>query len=205
MTIDSINPIFSIAILIFSVVAHEVSHGYMAELLGDPTARLAGRLTLNPLKHIDPIGSIVVPIITSLSGFTFGWAKPVPYNAYNIESGDKGVALVAAAGPLTNFSLAFLFGLIVKYQLLNSLVPPQVIVLLVYIVLINLVLGFFNITPIPPFDGFKIVFSLLPYKYKKIEKFFEDNQLILLFIFIFFVWGILVDPVLNAAISFMLG
>ena len=77
--------ILSIAILILSVIVHEVSHGYMADALGDPTARLQGRLTLNPLKHIDPIGSIVVPLITSLAGFTFGWAKPVPYNPENLS------------------------------------------------------------------------------------------------------------------------
>lgn len=204
MVIEQINPIFSIAILIVSVVAHEVSHGYVADMLGDPTARLAGRLTLNPLKHIDPLGSIVVPILTSMAGFAFGWAKPVPYNPYNIQNGNKGVAMVAAAGPLTNIFIATIFAVIIKTRALEGLLPNEIISLLVYIVIINLVLAIFNITPIPPFDGSKILFSLLPYKYRKVEEFFERNQLLILFIFIFFVWGMIITPILNFALNFIL-
>ncbi len=204
MVIEQINPIFSIAILIVSVVAHEVSHGYVADMLGDPTARLAGRLTLNPLKHIDPLGSIVVPILTSMAGFAFGWAKPVPYNPYNIQNGNKGVAMVAAAGPLTNIFIATIFAVIIKTRALEGFLPNEIISLLVYIVIINLVLAIFNITPIPPFDGSKILFSLLPYKYRKVEEFFERNQLLILFIFIFFVWGMIITPILNFALNFIL-
>jgi len=96
--------IFIIAILILSVVIHEVSHGYVAQMLGDPTARLAGRLTLNPIKHIDPLGSVVIPALLVITGanFLFGWAKPVPYNPYNLRYGRWGEALVAGAGPVTN-------------------------------------------------------------------------------------------------------
>jgi len=204
MAIEQINPIFSIAILIVSVVAHEVSHGYVADMLGDPTARLAGRLTLNPLKHIDPLGSIVVPLLTSMAGFAFGWAKPVPYNPYNIQNGNRGVAMVAAAGPLTNIFIATVFAVIIKTRALDGLLPNEIISLLVYIVIINLVLAIFNITPIPPFDGSKIIFSLLPYKYKKVEEFFERNQLLILFIFIFFIWGMIITPILNFALNFIL-
>src|SRR3989338_4499567 len=96
-----IQVVFSVLVLVFSVVAHEVSHGYMAQYLGDPTARLAGRLTLNPLKHLDPIGSVLIPFVTALmpGGFLFGWAKPVPYNPYNLRDQKWGDAKVALAGP----------------------------------------------------------------------------------------------------------
>ena len=100
--------IFQIAVLVMSVVIHEVSHGYAAEILGDPTARLQGRLTLNPLKHLDPVGSIIIPILTSLTGFTFGWAKPVPYNPYNLRNQKWGELVVAAAGPLVNIFLVLI-------------------------------------------------------------------------------------------------
>ena len=98
----SISIIFSIIVLIMSVVIHEVSHGAMAGLLGDPTARLAGRLTLNPLKHLDPIGSVILPLVMALipGGIIFGWAKPVPYNPYNLRAGKWGPGVVAAAGPV---------------------------------------------------------------------------------------------------------
>ena len=106
--------IFQILILIFSVVVHEVSHGYAALALGDKTAQDAGRLTLNPLKHLDPFGSIILPSLSyMLGGFIFGWAKPVPYNPYNLKNRKWGPAIVALAGPFANVSLAVVFGLIV--------------------------------------------------------------------------------------------
>src|SRR3989344_222487 len=100
--------IFQLTVLIFSVMIHEISHGYMAEYLGDPTARDAGRLTLNPVKHIDPFGSIILPLILSLtnSPILFGWAKPVPYNPYNLRPGRWSEAIVAAAGPLSHLAIA---------------------------------------------------------------------------------------------------
>ncbi|HPI24743.1 MAG TPA: site-2 protease family protein, partial [Candidatus Paceibacterota bacterium] len=103
--------IFSIIVLVMSVVIHEVSHGYMAYVLGDPTAKLAGRLTLNPIAHIDPFGSIILPLLLSLlpGGIVFGWAKPVPYNPYNLQAGKWGPAYVAAAGPASNILLAVIF------------------------------------------------------------------------------------------------
>ncbi|MEI6296971.1 MAG: site-2 protease family protein [bacterium] len=202
--LDQINPIFSVAILIVSVIAHEVSHGYMADILGDPTARLAGRLTLNPLKHIDPFGSVIVPFLTSLTGFTFGWAKPVPFNSYNLRGGDKAIAAVAFAGPVMNLFIAFIFGLIVKLKILNGLVPLEVISLLVYIVIINVVLACFNLVPIPPFDGSKILFATLSYKHRMVEAFLERNQFIFFFIFIFFIWGIIIEPVINFVINFII-
>ena len=110
--------IFSIAVLVMSVVVHEVAHGSIAYALGDPTAKMAGRLTLNPIKHIDPFGSIIVPLILAMipGGMIFGWAKPVPYNPYNLKAGKYGPAYVALAGPVSNFFLDLIFGLFVISQ-----------------------------------------------------------------------------------------
>lgn len=200
---EAISPIFSISILIMSVVAHEVSHGYVAYILGDPTAKLAGRLTLNPIKHIDPVGSVIVPLLTSLTGFTFGWAKPVPYNPYNLRGGDKAAASVALAGPVMNIFIAFVFGAMIKLRVFDVMENPDIYSLLIYIVLINFVLALFNLTPIPPFDGSKVLFSMLPYNHRKVEEFLEANQLIILFFFIFFVWGIVIDPIVNLLLRYL--
>ena len=163
--------ILSIIILIFSVIVHEVSHGFMADRLGDSTARRAGRLTLNPLKHIDPIGSILVPIITSLAGFTFGWAKPVPYNPYNLRNKRQGEFLIALAGPASNLLLALIFGTIIRFaagsatDAASAAAMAPFLTILTYIVLINIVLAIFNLIPLPPLDGSKLLFSVLPDQY----------------------------------------
>lgn len=151
--------IFFIIIFLYSVIAHEVAHGKMAELLGDPTARLAGRLTLNPIPHIDPIGSIALPALLLITGspILFGWAKPVPYNPYNIRH-RYGDALVAGAGVATNLLLAVVFGLFIRFLDLDA----SFFQTFNYIVSINLVLGIFNLVPIPPLDGSKILFDFLP-------------------------------------------
>src|SRR5574343_1199862 len=109
---DTINIIFSIAILIMSVVIHELSHGYTADLLGDPTPKIQGRLTLNPLKHLDFFGSFILPIVTSFSGFTIGWAKPVEWNPYNVKNKRVGELLISIAGPLSNFIIAMTFSFV---------------------------------------------------------------------------------------------
>src|SRR3989338_121736 len=109
--------IFQVAILVMSVVIHEVSHGFMAYALGDSTAKYAGRLTLNPIPHIDPFGSIILPFILSLlpGGMVFGWAKPVPYNPYNLRDQKWGPGLVAAVGPVSNLFVALVFGLVIRF------------------------------------------------------------------------------------------
>lgn len=174
----SVEIIFLIAILVMSVVIHEVSHGVVANWLGDPTARLQGRLTLNPVSHIDPMGSLILPGILALSGspLLFGWAKPVPYNPYNFQRGGKWAeALVAGAGPASNLLIALIFGMAFRF----GLVPMEAMELGLYLVSINVLLAIFNMIPIPPLDGSKVLASLLPYplslSYDKFRTWLEWN------------------------------
>lgn len=189
--------ILSIIILIFSVILHEVSHGFAADRLGDPTARLSGRLTLNPLKHIDPVGSIIMPLITSLFGFTFGWAKPVPYNPYNLRNRRAGEFLIAAAGPASNLLLALIFGTILRFTVAGltdqasvSAAAPFVTVVS-YIIVINIVLAIFNLIPLPPLDGSKLLFSVLPHQYGRLRYILEAYAPFWVLIVVLFLWQIL--------------
>ncbi len=177
-----------------SVVVHEVAHGYVASLLGDQTARYAGRLTLNPIKHLDPIGSVIVPLITSMGGFIFGWAKPVPVNPYNLRPQRWGEFWVAAAGPLSNIVLALAFSAVIRFG--GSTLPESFVAICSSIVLINLVLAFFNLVPIPPLDGSKVLFSLLPIHLGKIRDFLERYSLFLVLIFILFLWRLFLPLIL---------
>ena len=157
--------IFQIIVLIFSAIIHEYMHGWMADRLGDPTAKNAGRLTLNPLPHIDPFGSILMPAILVLTnaGFVFGWAKPVPYNPNNLSDQKYGSAKVAAAGPLANLIVALFFGLILRLAPITS---PQLILFIQIIVFINLLLMVFNLLPLPPLDGSKVIAPFLPHSWQ---------------------------------------
>lgn len=158
--------ILGLVVLIFSAILHEVAHGFVADRLGDPTARLLGRLTLDPRKHIDPLWSIALPLLMILSGspIIFGAAKPVPVDIFNLRDGRKDMALVALAGPLTNIILAVLAGILLRLVLFfSSSISPFVVSFLypflLGIVRLNLLLAIFNLIPIPPLDGSKI-FSL---------------------------------------------
>ena len=165
--------LIAIVIVILSIIFHEVAHGYVANALGDPTAKLQGRLTLNPIPHIDPIGSVLVPGILALSGtpFLIGWAKPVPYNPYNLRHGKWGEALVAFAGPAVNIAIAVLFAILFR---LGFLATPELLQVGVLVIVANLVLAIINLLPIPPLDGSKIVKALLPYQasvaYSRLEQ-----------------------------------
>src|SRR3989344_5672288 len=145
-------------ILIFSAIVHEVAHGLMAEKLGDSTARDEGRITLNPVPHIDPFGSIALPLLLLAVGspIIFGAARPVPVNFNNLRNPKSGMALVSLAEPLSNFLLAVIFVLPIKLGMVNSVSGP----ILLQAILINIVLSTFNLIPIPPLDGSKILASL---------------------------------------------
>ncbi len=178
--------IFSLIVLLFSVVIHEISHGFVALYLGDPTAKLAGRLTLNPLRHLDPFGSIILPLLlflfTAGNGPIFGWAKPVPVNPYNFRNQRWGDFLVSIAGPASNFALALFFGLALRFLPLSD----QLAQLFSVIVFLNLGLMVFNLIPLPPLDGSHILFALLSSKYYYLKEMLTEYGFLLLLILVFF-------------------
>ena len=203
---DATSTLFSIAILVMSVVVHEVSHGIGAYLQGDKTAKYTGRLTLNPLPHIDPFGSIFLPFILVLLGspFLIGWAKPVPYNPYNLRNQKWGPAIVGAAGPLSNLTIAVIFGVFLRLGtrgMLGSL-PPEFLQgflsISIIIVIINIALAVFNLIPIAPLDGSKVLFALLPYRLYWIQQFLEMWGFMLLIFFIMFL-----SPIVSILTGFL--
>jgi len=164
--------------VLFAITLHEVAHGWVARKLGDPTAEMLGRLTLNPLKHIDPLGTVLIPLLLlALGGFIFGWAKPVPVTAENLRNPRRDMAIVAAAGPLSNLLMAIFWVLIVKLALMFGGSMPQFATPLSYMgiagVTINLVLMILNLIPLLPLDGGRVVNGLLParlsWQYSRIE------------------------------------
>lgn len=181
--------IFQLAILLMSVVVHEFAHGWMAFYSGDPTAKHYGRLTLNPIKHLDFFGSLVVPfMIFILSGgqAIFGWAKPVPFNPRNLRDQKYGEAKVAAAGPLANILVALVFGLSIRFMPEQFLVSTNLIQIFGLIIFLNILLAVFNLIPIPPLDGSKILFAFLPRSLDNLRVFLEQYGTFLLLFFIFF-------------------
>lgn len=171
-----------------SIVIHEVCHGFMAERFGDNTARDAGRLTLNPLPHLDLFGSIILPAVLILTnaGFLFGWAKPVPYDPSNFKNRRAGMLAVAAAGVAANFFIAIVFGMVLRFAPAFFDVSPSFYFITSIIVVVNLALGIFNLVPIPPLDGSKILFSLLPDSAAEAMYAIEQYALILLLVFVVF-------------------
>lgn len=211
---------FYILTLIYSVIIHEVAHGVMALWLGDMTAKYADRLNLNPLKHIDPFGSVILPILLFVStGFAFGWAKPVPYNPYNLRDQKWGPTLVALAGPGTNLIIAFLAALIAKILPITLLVKVDILErfigviggggnfmdrfallasaisgslssvffgLLLLIIFWNVVLACFNLLPVPPLDGSKLLYALVPLRERTVFFLEQYGLFVLLFVIFFF-------------------
>lgn len=193
--------VFSIIVLIFSVVIHEVSHGYMAYRFGDLTAKYAGRLTFNPFKHIDPIGSVILPIIMALlpGGLILGWAKPVPINPYNFTRRKLGEFATAFAGPLSNIIIAGIFITLIRFA--GPLGMSAVFIqLCLIVVMINSVLAFFNLIPIPPLDGYRIAALLLPvHTAEKFEYFSQRFGIFIVLFFVLFLW----NPIFLILMSFV--
>jgi Zn-dependent protease len=167
--------IFTILVLIYSVIMHEVAHGYAAYALGDPTAKYAKRLTLNPFRHVDLWGTVLIPgfLVLTHSPFLFGWAKPVPYNPFNLKNQRWGEAIVAVAGVATNFVLAVIFALISRYAAAQGMEVYAQLAQLV--VLMNLFLGLFNLLPFPPLDGYTFLRGLMPLKAGMAFREFEER------------------------------
>ncbi|MEO6206929.1 MAG: site-2 protease family protein [Candidatus Limnocylindrales bacterium] len=217
MNLDHILPV-AIAVAIMLLVGfpvHEFSHALAAYRLGDSTAKLFGRLTLNPIAHFDPMGGILLAVtfIGSGGSFGFGWAKPTPVNPANLQGGHRGEAIVAAAGPLSNLVLAAIAALPLRYIVSNpsiaAAIPDLVIQTLATFVLINLVLMVFNLFPIPPLDGSKVLFALLPpqtsWKWRPI---LERYGFILLLIVFFFppgasIGGRIIGPIINGLFTLL--
>ncbi|HPV70881.1 MAG TPA: site-2 protease family protein, partial [Candidatus Magasanikbacteria bacterium] len=192
------------------------SHGWMAYMLGDSTAKYAGRLTLNPMAHIDRWGTILMPIILYIisgGSFVFAYAKPVPYNPYNLKSQKWGPALVGAAGPLSNLLVAGIFAIFVRMvapgaaslavasgaAIINLLVSFFTI-----IIYANILLAVFNLVPIPPLDGSKILFAILPDRFYKLKFFLERNGFIILLFFVFFAFE-LIRPIISWLFKLFVG
>ncbi|MGL4641951.1 MAG: site-2 protease family protein [Cetobacterium sp.] len=189
--------VFKVIILLFSLVLHELAHGYMALFCGDKTAKYSGRLSLNPLKHLDPIGALI-PVVMLLSGsnFVFGWAKPVPVNYFAFKNGRVGEFLVSIAGVLTNYSMMIIGALLIRFHIIpfNDLS--------VYFIIINMALGTFNLLPIPPLDGSRVIASFLNDE-NRIKIFTIDSYGIFLILGLSY-FGIL-SKIMSPIYSFIIG
>lgn len=195
-------------VLIPSVSFHELFHGWTAYKLGDPTAKLMGRLTLNPIAHIDPIGTLLLPFLMFLfTGFVFGYAKPVPINPANLHDPKRDMVLIGFSGPLANFLLALVFSWMIKAGLLTGLLTSlsAIYALLRFGIIINLILAIFNLIPIPPLDGSRILMGILPHhlvvSYSKLEPY---GFLIIMGLLYLGIIGRVIFPVINSLTRMLL-
>jgi Zn-dependent protease len=205
--------------LIFAIVLHEVAHGWVADKLGDNTARSMGRLTLNPISHIDLFGTIIMPLmlfVLTKGQMVFGYAKPVPINPYNFKDPKKGMALSSLAGPGINIVMAISFSLLLRVAIppFESMVPKQswdlimlpITLMLGYGVIVNIVLAVLNLIPIPPLDGSRVVYWLLPSKpasvYYRLEPY---GTIILMALIMLGALGKIMTPILRPVLSLLLG
>ncbi len=191
-------------VLLFSVIVHEVAHGYVALLNGDPTARMLGRITLNPVPHIDPIGTILLPLLLLIShaGIIFGWAKPVPVNPLNYRNYRRGEFAVSAAGPVSNLALAAVFSVVLRLGLAN----PGLMQLAYFGVSINIFLALFNLIPIPPLDGSHILALFLPRDLARLYDYLQPVGFVLiLLLFYTGILGAIIMPLYRQIAMFLLG
>ena len=191
-------------VLLFSVIIHEVAHGYVALLNGDPTARMLGRITLNPIPHIDPIGTVVLPLLLLLTGskILFGWAKPVPVNPLNYRNYRWGEITTSAAGPLSNLALAVMFSFILRLHLGG----PGLTFLAYFGCSINIFLALFNLIPIPPLDGSHILATLLPRDLARLYAHLEPVGFILILVLFYSgLMSLVLMPLYRLIFSFLLG
>ena len=181
---DLIMLLIKVMIFVYAVVIHEVAHGKVAEYFGDVTARVYGRLTLNPVPHIDLMGTIIFPLLFLMSGspVVFGWAKPVPVNAYHFKDMDHDMAIVGLAGPLSNLSMAFIASLFIRFIPMSAFFTD----IFFYCIQINILFFVFNLIPLPPLDGSRILRMFLPYELKRVMDNLEHNGFILLFLILLF-------------------
>lgn len=193
--------------VLFAITLHEVAHGWVARRYGDRTAEMLGRLTLNPLKHIDPIGTVVVPAIALMTtGFLFGWAKPVPVAIRNLRNPRRDMMLVAAAGPSANILMAIFWAFFMKLVAMSGLEGMTAVFFMTMGqigVFINVILAVFNMLPIPPLDGGRVLSGLLPPRASTRLDALEPYGLIIVLAFIFFAWGYL-RPVITSVTGFIM-
>jgi Zn-dependent protease len=212
----NLDPATIITIAIFLLVAfpiHEFFHALVAYRLGDSTAKYAGRLSLNPIVHFDPVGGGLLAITMLLGNFVFGWAKPTPINPYNMRYGHRGEALVALAGPASNAVMAVAAAIPLRFIIATGLVVPDLVVQVLYLfVYVNVILAIFNLVPIPPLDGSKLLFGALdPRTVYRIRPVLEQYGFVILIVAILPIFGgnsllgIVVVPVIDAVVNLLVG
>ncbi|MDO8625973.1 MAG: site-2 protease family protein [Candidatus Magasanikbacteria bacterium] len=199
---DFVSLLFYFVIIIPSSIIHEYAHGWVADMLGDPTARYAGRLTIDPRPHIDLWGTLLMPLllfIATSGRFIFAYAKPVPYNPYNLKDQKWGPVWVGLAGPMANFLLAAAFALVLRLMPYNAI--SEFLAIIVYA---NIMLMVFNLVPIPPLDGSKLLYALLPDSAYKVRQFLNQYGFMILLFFVFFMFE-LIRPIIEGLFKLLVG
>lgn len=196
-------------LLVIAITIHEFAHAFAAEQLGDPTARIMGRLSLNPIVHMDPIGTVLLPLLLFFSGSSFfiGWAKPTPFDPFNLRNPKRDSALIALAGPVSNLLFATVLAII--YRLPIPILNSQLGLYLYYFIQMNIVLAIFNLIPVHPLDGFKVVAGILPHQYYQDWLSLERYGMLLLLFLIFPFFGAsplstILSPIVNLVLSILL-